>query len=230
MAVAMEAVMVTAIETGMDIDVHVLRHPDRPAWMLQQALSSLEHEPVTVHVLDAVVGHVGRARMAGFAQGEAEFVSFVDDDDAVDPGLFARARAVLAAQPQLAGVFFPERRIEAGEAGLMGPFTPANPWKVPYSPTALVACAGLFHHGLFRRYAVARHLGLMRDWSIYPEPVLFAAMAAHWPLAALEAGPHYLWRKHPGQVSLSPGHLQQLVAVQTHATGLLFAPRPCAKC
>lgn len=207
------------------IDVHVLRHPDRPEWMLQQALVSLAVEPVNVHVLDAVVGHVGRARIAGFAQGSAEYVSFVDDDDAVEPGLFARALAVLEDNPELAGVFFPERRW-----GLDGQLAPVPASAVPYSPTALVAMPGRFHHGLFRRYAVARHLHLMRDWSIYPEPVLFAAMAAHWPLQALPDGPRYLWRRHAGQVSVQPGQTQQLAAALAQSAELLFNPRPCQGC
>lgn len=72
------------------IDVHVLTHEGtRPEWLVR-CLSSLEGEPVTVHVIDNTGCSVGEGRAKGYALGHHEFVSYLDSDDELLPGTYAR--------------------------------------------------------------------------------------------------------------------------------------------
>jgi hypothetical protein len=75
---------------------------ERQDW-LEQCLASLENEPINLHVLPGVRGHIGAGRAAGFATGEAEFVSFVDPDDWIEPGAVSKCLdAIRAANADLA--------------------------------------------------------------------------------------------------------------------------------
>jgi len=78
------------------IDVHVLTHSGtNPEW-LAQCLRSLEGEPVVVHVVEGVEGSVGAGRAKGFQLGTCEFVAYVDSDDYVVPGGYAKSLAAMA--------------------------------------------------------------------------------------------------------------------------------------
>ena len=77
------------------IDVHVLTYSGTdPAW-LGQCLASLASEPCTVHVLEGVEGSVGQGRAHGYQLGVHEFVSYVDSDDFVLPGVMGACLAAL---------------------------------------------------------------------------------------------------------------------------------------
>jgi len=78
------------------IDVHVLTHSGtNPEW-LAQCLRSLEGEPVVVHVVEGVEGSVGAGRAKEFQLGTCEFVAYVDSDDYVVPGGYAKSLAAMA--------------------------------------------------------------------------------------------------------------------------------------
>ena len=46
----------------MKVDVHILRVPNENEEWFQYCLESMEREPVNIHVLDGVVGHIGKGR------------------------------------------------------------------------------------------------------------------------------------------------------------------------
>lgn len=87
------------------IDLHILVSRDTPErWVdhsLDMAMRAVTRSPVpvTFHVLDGEPGHIGRARARGYAQGNAPFVTFVDDDDWLDVDAFAGLVDVLALNP-----------------------------------------------------------------------------------------------------------------------------------
>jgi len=69
------------------IDVHVLTYSGTRQEWLDQCLRSLEGENCTVHVVQGVEGNVGAGRAHAYTLGEHEFVSYVDSDDYVLPGV-----------------------------------------------------------------------------------------------------------------------------------------------
>lgn len=72
------------------IDIHVLTHSGtKPEW-LQQCLDSLKGQPVVVHVVEGIEGSVGAGRAKGYALGDCEFVGYVDSDDYVLEGHYAK--------------------------------------------------------------------------------------------------------------------------------------------
>lgn len=71
------------------IDVHVLTHAGTRIDWLAECLRSLEDEPCTVHVIRNMGGTVGYGRAQGYQRGSHPFVSYVDSDDFVYPGVMA---------------------------------------------------------------------------------------------------------------------------------------------
>lgn len=72
------------------IDVHVLAHEGTTQAQLDRCLRSLRDEACTVHVVDNAGHPVGHGRAVGYSLGSHPFVSYVDSDDEVVPGTYAR--------------------------------------------------------------------------------------------------------------------------------------------
>lgn len=93
-------------------DVHILTLRGREQW-LAHGLTSLKDEPVTLHLLPGIPGHIGRGRAKGFSLGSSEYLMSVDDDDWVEPGVIAKLLTLLAAQgPEVCGVFAQDRVVD----------------------------------------------------------------------------------------------------------------------
>jgi len=88
------------------IDVHVLLLPDTNQEWWQQCQDSLRNEPINLHVVDGVTGHVGQGRAKGFALGTAPYVCRVDPDDLVLPGGFSACIEALDMHPEACYPFF----------------------------------------------------------------------------------------------------------------------------
>lgn len=77
------------------LDVHVLVLEDTPQAWVRQRRDSLDRAvaeagfPVNVFEVPGVLGHLGQARLAGYAMGGAPYVTYVDDDDWVEPDIFS---------------------------------------------------------------------------------------------------------------------------------------------
>lgn len=76
------------------LDVHILVSEDtRKAWVrnsilsVREAIKKAEYE-VNLFVLPGVLGHIGKGRANGYAQGTAKWKTYVDDDDYVLPTAF----------------------------------------------------------------------------------------------------------------------------------------------
>lgn len=88
------------------IDVHILvMDYTRPEWLAQcikSVVVAAENAPfaVDVHVQAGVIGHLGRARKAGYARGLHPYVTHVDDDDFVDQDAFSILAETLRAKPE----------------------------------------------------------------------------------------------------------------------------------
>ena len=115
-----------------DIDVHIIR-PQVTTTITQEwfdkCLDSLKDEPVNIHFADYVAGDIRAARRAGFLMGNAKYVSFVDYDDWVEPGIFSHVYERLERRPDACGAFtLSNRVIEFVNVGLLNPF---KPWPLP---------------------------------------------------------------------------------------------------
>lgn len=101
------------------IDVHILTYSGTRREWLDQCLASLEGEPCTVHVVEGVEGCVGAGRAMAYRLGTHEYVSYVDSDDYVLPGVM---RACAEAMRYKRAVVTLERRLWGSrfDTSLMG--------------------------------------------------------------------------------------------------------------
>jgi glycosyltransferase involved in cell wall biosynthesis len=154
---------------GGRIDCHVL-HCHEPKHWLMAALASLAAEPVTVHLRPGIPGRVGAARARAFAEGDAEYVAWLDGDDEVMPGAFAAALAVLDADPGVVSTYCDIQLIDhpEGVGYIKGPW---SPWR------QLWKMAEVHHLHVMRRAAVMACLEELERWDGHEEYVLMGLLA-----------------------------------------------------
>lgn len=118
------------------VDIHIIRPTSwtetTTKWH-KQCLDSLQSEPVNIHFVDYVPGDIRAARFAGFSQGSCEYVSFVDCDDWVEPGIFQLCTDVLDSNPGACGAFTRSHRINVNCEGVevKTPLRPYHKWPLP---------------------------------------------------------------------------------------------------
>lgn len=77
------------------LDIHVLTLDSTPRDWVERRRATIAAAiaaagfPVTVREIPGYVGHIGKGRVTGFALGDAPYVSYVDDDDYLEPNAFA---------------------------------------------------------------------------------------------------------------------------------------------
>ena len=92
------------------VDCHLIIRTDRLKYR-SKCLESIISEPVNLFAVDGDNRTVSEARKIGFSCGNAEYITFVDDDDFVEAGAMQACVDVLDANPELVAVFTSERRI-----------------------------------------------------------------------------------------------------------------------
>lgn len=151
---------------GARVDTHLLSY-SHPASGLQRTLRSLENEPTNVHiVLGGFPGSIGAARAYAFTLGDAEYVSFADDDDEYVPGAMQQLVEYLDDNPDCVGVYTDLAHVHANgraDVELKGPWNPIR--QILYSPL-------ITHLKVMRRSAVEKHLEEVSKWPTYEEYVL----------------------------------------------------------
>lgn len=106
------------------LDCHVLTLPQRGA-VFSRCFESLSSRRARVWPVTGVEGHIGQGRYAGFAMGDAPFVTYVDDDDMVQPGLLDALVDVLRQHPDAALLHVGNRsvasdaRVPGGRVGVL---------------------------------------------------------------------------------------------------------------
>lgn len=173
--------IVTRIPGAGPVDVHVLSYLGRPEW-LDQCLASLAAEPCATHVVEGgFPDSIGAARAFAFTLGDAEFVSFIDDDDHVVPGAMQACIDYLGAHPECVGVYTDLEHLHADgqrDREFKGPWRPLR---------HLTYCPEVTHLKVMRRSAVEPFLDELARWPTYEEYVLCALMVelgewAHLPI------------------------------------------------
>lgn len=177
------------------IDVHILTLPGDNADWLQQAIDSVTALPgATPHIVQGVAGHLGLSRAAGYAQGSARFVSFVDSDDYLLPGFEALALE-LNRQPEAAACYGQHLALQDGA---LLPQPALQRWtraRMARHPAQIKAPI------VYRREAVMPYLDTLKNWARYPDRVISALAARHGrfvycPLAC------YVWRQHDNNMHI----------------------------
>lgn len=137
-----------------------------------QCLDSLEGEPCKVHVVTGGFdGHIGNARIFGFAQGDREYCSFVDDDDMVIPGAMQRCVDYLDAHEDCVGVYT-DRQHLAQDGSIRTERLGEWHWRKMYHNVAEIT-----HLKVMRRRVVEEFMHAMTSWPTLEEYVLCCLMA-----------------------------------------------------
>lgn len=162
------------------IDVHVLAY-SAPAASLVRCLASLDRANAT-GLLNIVVqhggydGHIGEARYHAFQHGDADYVSFVDDDDWLLGGAAVMQQCVniLDARPQLVGVYTDVAHVDVNGGGVR------EERKAAWQPIRQL-CHGteVLHLHVFRRAPLAAVADHIRAFRTFEEYVLLGLLTAY---------------------------------------------------
>jgi len=172
------------------IDVHIAVGVPEP-W-IHQCLDSLKDEHVNVFFVNRVEGNTAKARTEGFKKGTADFVSFIDPDDVIVPGIFDLC--LNAMTRECSGVYTDEVLIGPEGNFLM------NGWSIDEKPFFQFGyrkslMQGIHHLRVLKRSAVSECLPLKTKR--LPEPVLMHELKKIGPLIHLPVI-GYKWRLHKG--------------------------------
>ncbi|APG25579.1 glycosyltransferase family protein [Syntrophotalea acetylenica] len=159
------------------IDVHVLLLPDsNPDWW-QECRASMQGEPINLHLVDGMVGHIGRRRARGFGLGAAPYVSCVDPDDLVIPGAFEACLKVLEDHPEACGAYTDQLLIDA-----KGKVIKPGIWSgMPWNPLLQLEPKYLHPVYVMRRRFMQKYLLELGRWPNMAEFVLKGLITAHGP-------------------------------------------------
>lgn len=108
--------------TKPKLDLHILQHPtENRQKQLDRLLLSLkpaiEDKSINVNLCDGVTDHVGMARYVGFNTGDAEYVTFADDDDEVIASAIQPCINILNEYGDVDAVVTKEIEVFRGERG-----------------------------------------------------------------------------------------------------------------
>ena len=175
----------------MNVDTHILMLPDTSREWWEQCQESLATEPVNIHTIKGVEGHIGKGRMLGFARGDSPYVSCVDPDDIVVPGAFRACIEALELNPHLCGAYTDEVLIDDNGEELEPGIWSGREW----NPLLQLEPKYLHHIFVMRREFVNYHLNELSKWPVMAEYVLKCLLVQHGPwLHINRVG--YKWRIH----------------------------------
>ncbi len=183
------------------VDVHVLLVPTTNKKWWQQCRDSLKDEPVNLHVVNGIVGHIGQGRARGVARGSAPYVSRVDPDDLVVPGAFEACINALDQNPRACGAYTDEFIIDQH-----GQILKPGIWSgIEWNPLLQLEPKYLHNIYVMRRCFVERHLLELGRWPNMAEFVLKGLLTNHGPWIHVNRF-GYKWR-----MTNNPAHKHQSV-------------------
>lgn len=227
------------------IDVHILDFQSNPKW-LEQAVKSLKHPEINVHVISGDFDFsIGKARAHGFRQGDAPYVSFLDNDDFLpnDNRFIDLCLEILEKDLTISQTYTDYFEVDARTEKILGRTN-----KPAWNPVdSLANPFTILHWHTLRRSAVMPHLALMAEFPTYEEFVICSLACDCGPAKKVDVVGHY---KRTGGVSMrlaSQELLRKAVklvtpSVMKHARKIpdwddvtlslaprstLSAPRPC---
>jgi len=167
------------------IDVHLLTLPnDRQDWF-DQCMASLKHQPITLHVLAGVKGHIGKGRFNGFSIGEQPYVSLVDPDDIVTQNGFSDCIKLLQERPELDGAYTAEDQVYQDDLGI---------WRVQKAKPE--RGSHVHHLMVLKRDVVNQYLTDLLFESQYPEIRMLQHMKKDGVNLGYTGTVGYVWRRY----------------------------------
>ncbi len=168
-------------------DVHIIVNSEYEQYH-EQCFSSLEEEPINIFKIPATKGHVGIGRWKGFNSGSAEFVSFVDDDDYIIPGIFQKCFDALDANPDAIGVVSQEYRLKDGE--LHGPA------HIELNQRWVDIAKAIHHITVYRRDRILPYVEKIKDCNTGEMVLLLLEVLSDGNQFCKVDEPGYVWRVH----------------------------------
>jgi len=83
------------------IDIAIIITPKDDETKLQRCLYSLRNEQCPIYFIDGKQGKIGHGRAESLNVGRNPYVSFVDPDDEIIPGIYGKIRANLGFYPEV---------------------------------------------------------------------------------------------------------------------------------
>lgn len=183
------------------IDVAIIVLPETDRAMLERCLYSLRNERVPVYFIEGVKGCIGHGRAESIKVGTNPYVSFVDPDDEIIPGIYAKlmGEAIVRGNPAI--IYHNEIVVDSTNN------TIHHGWS--YDKTTLGAVPERFHpilwdaqneryfhhRGIFRRSDTLPFLDKLSTLHEACEPQLMQMMSATGKVQYLnEWG--YIWNIH----------------------------------
>lgn len=118
-----------------NIDCHMLVLDTHPHESIRYTLTTYDNlvnivlqEPVNLHILPGVWGKFLECRLNGLLYGTAQYVSFIDDDDMIIPGIFQQCVQFLDNNEHIGGVY--TNSIVHNEDGTLRNFFKPHMWTV----------------------------------------------------------------------------------------------------
>lgn len=88
-----------------DIDVHIVTHPSKDTKLnVEYLCSHLMFHQINTIVTPGIDKNIGQSRYNGFIQSKSKYVTFVDDDDDVDPTAILHCTQLLDEDDSLDGI------------------------------------------------------------------------------------------------------------------------------
>lgn len=181
-------------------DVHVITIGRSDQWF-DQCLKSLEGEPVNIHIIEGTQGHIGVGRFKGFSTGNAEFVSFVDDDDFIDPGAFEHCFKILDKTPNIIGVSTRERILKENFTTEQEIYNPNDVDE--YRSEACNDISSIHHLVVMRRKMLEPFLHLCPSWNVWCEWALYSTLYKNGHKFAFSNEIYYNLRDHSNRTCTS---------------------------
>ena len=187
----------------MKCDVHILTSPkwSTPKYETE-CFNSIAHEPVHVHVLDAIDGKIGQARAQGFSLGTAPYVSFMDSDDLIVPGTYQQCIDYLDGNSDVDIVFTLEDHIDArGRPIISHQMSKGKITNIMrrFVPVGLRALKLVHQIVVTRRESMEPYLEFLEGWDNMPEKALWAQQMLDRRHFALLPIVGHKWRQHSRQ-------------------------------
>ena len=175
----------------MLVDTHVILMSDSNEKWWDECQDSLAGEPVNIHVIEGVKGHIGKGRVKGFIEGKSPYVSCVDPDDLIIPGAFEKCIEALEDNPEACGAYTDELLIDERGRTIRPGIWSGRDW----NPLLQLEPQYLHHIYVMRRCFVAKHLTELGRWPHLAEFVLKGLLVNHGPWIHVDSF-GYKWRMH----------------------------------
>jgi hypothetical protein len=175
------------------IDVHCLVYKESPYFSQIKAQMEAE-EDVCFHVVPNG-SNIGLGRAVGFLQGNAPYVSCVDYDDLIEPGIFTKINEVM--ESKIPWCYTDEMLIDE-QGKHIQPGWSSNPKLYKHNVLQFVKVGNEYvHHILtFRRDLLTlKMLYIMKQLCELPEEYLRTELGYYEHTHIKEVG--YYWRQHP---------------------------------